>query len=98
MLVNAKCAPALRAHPARRQTPTAPFLKSFAGGAGGCPAGTHYLGIRPNGDVTPCPYLPLFAGNLREQTGLREIWDSSELFVADPQARPRWAAAAAPAS
>ncbi|HEU4693820.1 MAG TPA: radical SAM protein, partial [Vicinamibacterales bacterium] len=36
-------------------------LRIYSGGAGGCPAGTHYMGIRPNGDVTPCPYLPVFA-------------------------------------
>jgi radical SAM protein with 4Fe4S-binding SPASM domain len=79
MLVNAKCAP----HYIKTlfaADPVSPFLKGFAGGAGGCPAGTHYMGIRPNGDVTPCPYLPVFGGNLR-QTGLREIWDNSELFV-----------------
>jgi radical SAM protein with 4Fe4S-binding SPASM domain len=79
MLVNAKCAP----HFVRNLLSAeeeAPFPKSFSGGAGGCPAGTHYLGIRPNGDLTPCPYLPLFAGNLRE-SGLRALWDESELFV-----------------
>jgi radical SAM protein with 4Fe4S-binding SPASM domain len=79
MLVNAKCAPHFVRTLLSSVSP-APFPKSFAGGAGGCPAGTHYLGIRPNGDVTPCPYLPLFAGNLGE-TGLREIWDGSELFT-----------------
>lgn len=79
MLVNAKCAPHFVRTLLSADSP-APFPKSFGGGAGGCPAGTHYLGIRPNGDVTPCPYLPLFAGNLGE-TGLREIWDSSELFT-----------------
>ncbi len=79
MLVNAKCAP----HFVRTllaADSSAPFPKSFGGGAGGCPAGTHYFGIRPNGDVTPCPYLPLFAGNL-QATGLRELWDDSELFT-----------------
>lgn len=79
MLVNAKCAPHFVRTLLQSDSP-APFPKSFAGGAGGCPAGTHYLGIRPNGDVTPCPYLPLFAGNLR-QDGLRRIWDESELFT-----------------
>jgi radical SAM protein with 4Fe4S-binding SPASM domain len=79
MLVNAKCAP----HYARvlvAEEPQAPALRGYADGAGGCPAGTHYLGIRPNGDVTPCPYLPLFGGNLRAQS-LTEIWQSSDLFV-----------------
>lgn len=79
MLVNAKCAP----HFVRTLLSAeeqAPFPKTFTGGAGGCPAGTHYLGIRPNGDVTPCPYLPLFAGNLGE-TGLKALWESSDLFV-----------------
>src|SRR4029434_3381106 len=37
-------------------------------------------GIRPNGDVTPCPYLPVFAGNLRRAT-LTDLWTSSELFA-----------------
>jgi radical SAM protein with 4Fe4S-binding SPASM domain len=54
-------------------------IRTYAGGAGGCPAGTHYMGIRPNGDVTPCPYLPVFAGTLRKST-LADLWTSSELF------------------
>ncbi len=80
MLVNAKCAP----HYVKtliEQDPGSPFLKTYTGGAGGCPAGTHYLGIRPNGDVTPCPYLPVFGGNLRDET-LADVWAGSEPFVA----------------
>lgn len=79
MMINAKCAP----HFARalfEKEPDSPFLKSFGGDAGGCPAGTHYFGIRPNGDVTPCPYLPVFGGNLREKS-FSEIWNDSEVFV-----------------
>jgi radical SAM protein with 4Fe4S-binding SPASM domain len=38
------------------------------------------MGIRPNGDVTPCPYLPVFAGNLRREA-LADLWESSELFA-----------------
>ncbi len=65
MVVNAKCAP----HYVRQLLagdPDSPFLKAYDGGAGGCPAGTHYMGIRPNGDVTPCPYLPVFGGKERD--------------------------------
>jgi AdoMet-dependent heme synthase len=77
MLVNAKCAP----HYIKTvlQNSEQARLKTYSGGAGGCPAGTHYMGIRPNGDVTPCPYLPVFAGNIR-RSPLADLWTSSELF------------------
>jgi radical SAM protein with 4Fe4S-binding SPASM domain len=39
------------------------------------------MGIRPNGDVTPCPYLPVFAGSLRSSS-LSDLWTSSALFAA----------------
>ena len=92
MLVNAKCAPhyiktvlehGLRpgSGQAGEQTDSIPAqIRTYSGGAGGCPAGTHYMGIRPNGDVTPCPYLPVFAGTLRTST-LADLWTSSELFA-----------------
>jgi radical SAM protein with 4Fe4S-binding SPASM domain len=38
------------------------------------------MGIRPNGDVTPCPYLPVFAGSLRDAS-LADLWTSSDLFT-----------------
>jgi radical SAM protein with 4Fe4S-binding SPASM domain len=79
MVVNAKCAP----HYVKRlyeEDPDSPFLKAYAAGAGGCPAGSHYMGIRPNGDVTPCPYLPVFGGSLRRD-GLADLWERSEPFV-----------------
>jgi len=62
-----------------RESGSVPF-RTYSGGAGGCPAGTHYMGIRPNGDVTPCPYLPVFAGTLRRST-LADLWGGSELFT-----------------
>jgi radical SAM protein with 4Fe4S-binding SPASM domain len=76
MLVNAKCAP----HYIKTllENGTAP-VRTYSGGAGGCPAGTHYMGIRPNGDVTPCPYLPVFAGTLRKSS-LADLWTSAGLF------------------
>jgi radical SAM protein with 4Fe4S-binding SPASM domain len=82
MLVNAKCAPhyikTVLENVAGAETD--PQIRTYSGGAGGCPAGTHYMGIRPNGDVTPCPYLPVFAGTLRSST-LADLWTSSELFA-----------------
>ena len=46
----------------------------------GCLAGTSYCCILPNGDVHPCPYLPLKVGNVREEKFSR-IWSSSPVFV-----------------
>jgi len=78
MVVNSKCAPHYQRFLYQRE-PDSPFLKTFGADAGGCPAGTHYVGIRPNGDVTPCPYLPVYGGNLREQS-FKAIWDDSVVF------------------
>ena len=81
MLVNAKCAPHyIKTVLENAGTESDPKIRTYAGGAGGCPAGTHYMGIRPNGDVTPCPYLPVFAGSLRKAS-LTELWNSSALFT-----------------
>jgi len=81
MLVNAKCAPHyIKTVLENAGDQTDPKIRTYSGGAGGCPAGTHYMGIRPNGDVTPCPYLPVFAGNLR-RASLTDLWTSSELFA-----------------
>ena len=85
MLVNAKCAPhyiktVLENASTDPAPEDGPRIRTYSGGAGGCPAGTHYMGIRPNGDVTPCPYLPVFAGNLRKSS-LTDLWSSSALFA-----------------
>jgi radical SAM protein with 4Fe4S-binding SPASM domain len=78
LFLGAKCAPhyqrVLWEHDSRSA-----YLRAFDQGAGGCPAGMQYLGIRPNGDVTPCPYLPVYGGNLRRQS-LTAIWYESDLF------------------
>jgi radical SAM protein with 4Fe4S-binding SPASM domain len=65
---------------AAAEWPGVSAIRTYSGGAGGCPAGTHYMGIRPNGDVTPCPYLPVFAGSLRSSR-LQDLWNTSELFT-----------------
>lgn len=45
----------------------------------GCIAGLHYCRIYPNGDITPCPYLPIKLGNIREKP-FKEIWFNADTF------------------
>ncbi len=82
MMVRAKCAP----HGNRIANQLGlPFLSGA-----GCLAGTSYLRIAPEGDVTPCPYLPLTAGNIREES-LKKIWEGSSVLnkLREPALRGR---------
>lgn len=45
----------------------------------GCLAGISYCCILPNGDVHPCPYLPLKVGNVRNVI-FSKIWQESPVF------------------
>ncbi len=45
----------------------------------GCIAGLYYCRIYPNGDITPCPYLPITLGNIRAKP-FRDIWFNSSVF------------------
>lgn len=45
----------------------------------GCVAGSGLCYIKPNGDVWPCPFVPISGGNVRHTT-LPKIWYESELF------------------
>jgi radical SAM protein with 4Fe4S-binding SPASM domain len=45
----------------------------------GCLAGISYCRLLPEGGVTPCPYLPVKVGNIREKS-FAEIWEESPLF------------------
>lgn len=47
----------------------------------GCLAGITYCRIFANGDVTPCPYLPVSVGNMRT-TSFSDIWYHADLFNA----------------
>jgi radical SAM protein with 4Fe4S-binding SPASM domain len=47
----------------------------------GCMAGLYYCRIYPSGEVTPCPYMPVTLGNIREQS-FKDIWFNSEVFRA----------------
>ena len=45
----------------------------------GCLAGTGVCFVSHRGDVFPCGYLPVLAGNVRE-TSIRRIWHDSPVF------------------
>ncbi len=78
MLVRAKCAP---------QFKQIAYDRGRSGlESGGCMAGTQYGRITPNGDVTPCPYMTVVAGNVRERS-FTDIWQTSPVLqqLRDPQ-------------
>jgi len=71
MLVRSKCAP---------QFKQIAYERGLGGlESGGCMAGTQYCRITPQGDVTPCPYMTLVAGNVRDQS-FGEIWRTSSVL------------------
>jgi radical SAM protein with 4Fe4S-binding SPASM domain len=47
----------------------------------GCLAGSGVCFISHRGDVQPCGYLPLVAGNVLRE-GFKNTWERSELFLA----------------
>jgi radical SAM protein with 4Fe4S-binding SPASM domain len=71
MLVRSKCAPHFK---------RIAYEKGLGGlESGGCMAGTQYCRITPEGDVTPCPYMTVVAGNVRQQP-FSEIWQTSPVL------------------
>ncbi|MFQ5882569.1 MAG: radical SAM protein [Candidatus Methylomirabilales bacterium] len=76
LLIRAKCAPHFR-RVIYALDPESPFLRNYAHGS--CPAGKYYCRIIPNGGVTPCPYMPVVAGNLRQQA-FSTIWGDAAVF------------------
>jgi radical SAM protein with 4Fe4S-binding SPASM domain len=76
LLIRAKCAPHFR-RILYQLNPSSPLLKNYAHGS--CPAGKYYCRITPLGDVTPCPYMPVAAGNLRQRT-FGDLWRGAPVF------------------
>ena len=83
LLIRAKCAPHFR-RIIYQLNPNSPLLKNYAHGS--CPAGKYYCRITPEGDVTPCPYMPVSAGNLRKSS-FAELWREADVFdeLRDPK-------------
>ena len=88
MMVRSKCQPQLMRH-VLEAGDQAESDRGKEGAGGGspllnygtrCPCGVHYCRITPEGKVTPCPYMPLEAGDLM-QTPFRQIWESSPVFT-----------------
>ena len=75
MIIRARCAPIYR-RILYQNNPESPLLKTDASG---CLAGTHYCRITPEGDVTPCPYMPVSVGNVKTSSFV-DIWENSEHF------------------
>src|SRR5213080_343373 len=78
LLIRAKCAPHFR-RILWELDPSSPLLQNYAHGS--CPAGKHYCRITPEGDVTPCPYMPVSAGNVRAAS-FAELWRGARVFDA----------------
>jgi radical SAM protein with 4Fe4S-binding SPASM domain len=76
VILRAKCAPHFRKI-IYELDPNSPMLKNYAQGS--CPAGKHYCRITPEGDITPCPYMPVSAGNLRKES-FDTIWNNSPVL------------------
>jgi len=74
MMVRSKCQPQLMRH-VFQGDPDSPLLNYETR----CPCGVHYVRITPEGKVTPCPYMPVAAGDLLTHS-FREIWETSPVF------------------
>src|SRR3989337_2651017 len=78
MLIRARCAPHFK-RIAYQKDPHSPITKAEGYLGGGCLAGSHYCRIAPDGEITPCPYMPLSAGNVRNDK-FSKIWEDAPVF------------------
>ena len=74
MMVRAKCAPHFM-RLVHQADPDSPVLNYRTR----CPCGIDYCRITPDGKLTPCPYLPTPAGDLRAQS-FGDVWRDAALF------------------
>ena len=74
MLIRSKCQPQIMRH-VFETDPGSPLLNYETR----CPCGVQYCRITPEGKVTPGPYLPVVAGDLRERS-FGEVWRDSPVL------------------
>lgn len=78
-IVRVRCAPHFK-RVALQASPPLPITLLDGYEAGGCPAGTRYFRITPEGEVTPCPYIEQSVGSVRRDN-LAHLWRSAPLFA-----------------
>ena len=80
--VKATCAPHYYriVHQLSGKLPSSHASQGLSAYSRGCLGGTGFCFISYKGDVCPCGYLPVVAGNIREQR-LSRIWAESPLFL-----------------
>lgn len=80
LMVRAKCAPHFK-RMALELDPDWPITAVQGYEAGACMAGSRYARVTAEGEVTPCPYMEISAGSIR-QRGFAEIWRTGPVLEA----------------
>lgn len=76
LMIRSKCQPQLMRH-VHAADPDSPLLNYETR----CPCGVQYCRITPEGMLTPCPYMPVVAGDLRDSS-FGHVWRTSPVFAA----------------
>ncbi len=79
LLVRPRCAPHFK-RMALQLDPPLPVTLVQGYEAGGCLAGTRYCRVTPEGELTPCPYMEVSVGSIRERDFV-ELWREAPLFA-----------------
>lgn len=83
MMVRSKCQPQIMRHVLETESDSP--LKNYATR---CPCGVQYCRITPEGKLTPCPYLPEVAGDLRTRS-FDDVWQNAPLLRSLREEEPR---------
>jgi AdoMet-dependent heme synthase len=75
LMINSKCAPQYK-RVVYENDPESVYQRTYSGG---CPAGTHYGRISPEGDLTPCPFIAESVGNLKDSS-FKDLWENAPLM------------------
>jgi radical SAM protein with 4Fe4S-binding SPASM domain len=75
LMINSKCAPQYK-RVVYENDPESVYQRTYSGG---CPAGTHYGRISPEGDLTPCPFIAESVGNLKDSS-FKDLWNNAPLM------------------